>query len=97
MYTLAHHCLFLRLDTGISRPLRTVALRMYGYVSALAGRPLARPFASILNRATPLGLRCLAGAPAKRMQMSMSTMVPTAAHSQPKTEDEAAAPFIRNP
>lgn len=37
------------------------------------------------------------GAPAKRMQMSMSTMVPTAARSRPKTEDKAADPFIRNP
>lgn len=37
------------------------------------------------------------GASAKRMQMSMSTMVPTAAHSRPKTEDKAAVPFIRNP
>lgn len=37
------------------------------------------------------------GAPAKRMQMSMSTMVPTAARSRPKTEDKAAVPFIRNP
>lgn len=36
-------------------------------------------------------------APAKCMQMSMSTMVPTAARSRPKTEDKAAVPFIRNP
>lgn len=32
---------------------------MYGYVSAYTGCLLARPFASILNRATPLGLCCL--------------------------------------
>lgn len=32
---------------------------MYGYVSAYTGCLLARPFASILNRAAPLGLCCL--------------------------------------
>lgn len=36
------------------------------------------------------------GALAKRMQMSISTMALTAACSQPKTEDKAASPFIRN-
>lgn len=65
--TLSHCCLYLHVDTGITSLFSLLASDfvcavvqiMYGYVSAFTGCLLARPFASILNRAAPLGLCCL--------------------------------------
>lgn len=103
--TLSHYCLYLYVDTGITSLFFSLGHRCCVYCSAnnvwvcicIHWVFTCPPFCLHFKQGRSSWPVLPPAAPAKRMQMSMSTMAPTAAHSRPKTEDKAAVPFIRNP